>query len=113
MPEDKQKIARTVIGAAGAGFLGYGVYKISKKGKTGGESEDDKKDREAKMIVDMKISMVFDKVAELVQQGNALVGQKAELDKSISALYEQYVDAVFFRLPSTFMPNRDHGKKNK
>jgi len=98
IPKDKQKVTRTIIGAAGVGILGYGVYKIKKRGK-GGETEDDKKDREAKMIVDMKVKMIFDKVAELVQQGNALVEQKTKLDKSVSAIYEQHVDAVFFRLP--------------
>ena len=45
-PEDKQKLARTVIGAAGIGFLGYGVYKISKGGENVGETAEDKRERE-------------------------------------------------------------------
>jgi len=53
---------------------------------------------EAKMILDMKLSMIFDKVGELVQQGNALVGQKVQIDQSVSEIYEQYVDAVFLRI---------------
>jgi len=95
IPKDNQKMARTVIGAAGVGFLGYGVYKISKGGKKGGETEDEKRERETKMIVDMKVSMIYEKVAELVQQGNGLVRNKAAIDKSVSAIYDQHMDAVF------------------